>query len=194
MAGLRERNKIRAMRELQAVALDLFTEEGFDAVTVEDVAAAGAVSPSTIYRYFGNKERLVVWDEADRDITVELTQRLGKQEPMLAVRDSLIAAFADIDDEAPLLRRVRFIYATPQVHAAAVEQELADEAKLAAAFAAAGGRRQPNLEDSVYAGACMAALGAAIEHWQSTDGKHQLPELIAQAFGTLTARGADFAN
>ena len=187
MVSLRERNKIRTMRELQTLALDLFTQDGFDSVTIEDVASAGGVSPSTIYRYFGTKERLVVWDENDRDITIELTRRLGKQEPIPAVRDSLIAAFADTADATPLLRRVQFIYATPQVHAAAVEQELADQAELAEAFAAVAGRKTPNLEDSVYAGACMAALSAAVEHWQAEKGKRQLPELIAEAFDSLTA-------
>ena len=174
------------MRELQAWALELFTREGFDEVTVEDIAAAGGVSPSTIYRYFGTKERLVVWDANDRDITDELTPRLGKQEPMSAVRDSLLAAFGDVADSEALLRRVQFIYATPQVHAAAVEQELTDRAELAAGFAAAGGRKQPNLEDTVHAGACMAALSAAIEHWQAEDGRRRLSELIAAAFDALS--------
>lgn len=185
MTGLRERNRIRAMRELQTLALELFTKEGFDQVTVEDIAAAGGVSPSTIYRYFGTKERLVVWDENDREITVALTRRLGKDEPMTAVRDSLISAFSDIADSEALLRRVQFIYATPQVHAAAVERQLTDQADLAAAFAAVAGRSQPNLEDGVYAGACMAALSAAIEHWQSEDGRNPLPDLIGRAFAAL---------
>ena len=173
------------MRELQELALGLFIERGFDSVTVEDVGAAGGVSSSTIYRYFRTKEGLVVWDETDRDITIELTRRLGKQKPISAVRDSLIAAFADIADPTPLLRRVQFIYATPQVHAAAVEQQLTDQAELAEAFASVAGRKRPNLEDSVHAGACMAALGAAIEHWQAEDGKHELPALIAAAFDAL---------
>ena len=187
MAGLRERNKIRTMRELQQLALDMFTREGFEAVTVEDLAAAGGVSPSTIYRYFGTKERLVVWDETDRDITIELTRRLGKQEPKSAVRDALIAAFEDLEDSSALLRRVQFIYDTPQVHAAAVQQDLTDQAELAAAFATVGRRKKPSLEDSVHAGACMAALGAAIEHWQANDGRRPLPRLIAEAFDALVA-------
>lgn len=173
------------MRELQELALDLFVEGGFDAVTVEDIATAGSVSPSTIYRYFGTKERLVVWDETDRDITVELTRRLGKQDPMPAVRDSLIAAFEDMADPRTLLRRVQFIYATPQVHAAAVEQQITDQASLAGAFAAIAGRKSPNLEDAVHAGACMATLGAAIEYWQSEDGRERLPDVIAEAFEAL---------
>ena len=185
MVSLRERNKTRTMRELQGSALDLFVERGFDQVTVEDVAAAGGVSPSTIYRYFGTKERIVIWDEADRNITAELTRRLGRQPPMEAVRDSLIATFADIANLSRLLRRVQFIYATPQVHAAAVEQQLADQAELAAAFATASGRKQPSLEDSVLAGACTAALGAAVEHWQAGDGRASLPELITEAFEAL---------
>ena len=63
MAGLREQWRRSAKRTIQARALDLFEERGFDAVTIEAVAAAAGVSPSSVYRYFGTKEGLVVFDE-----------------------------------------------------------------------------------------------------------------------------------
>ena len=53
------------MRTIQEKALDLFDERGFDAVTIEEIAAAAEVSPSSVYRYFGTKEGLVVADEFD---------------------------------------------------------------------------------------------------------------------------------
>src|SRR5512142_2032759 len=63
--GLRERWRISAMRTIQERALDLFDERGFDAVTIEEIAAAAEVSPSSVYRYFGTKAGLIVADEFD---------------------------------------------------------------------------------------------------------------------------------
>ena len=53
------------MRTIQERALDLFDARGFDAVTIEEIAAAAEVSPSSVYRYFGTKEGLIVADEFD---------------------------------------------------------------------------------------------------------------------------------
>src|SRR5664279_5481895 len=63
--GLRARWRINAMRTIQESALDLFDARGFDAVTIEEIAAAAEVSPSSVYRYFGTKEGLLVADEFD---------------------------------------------------------------------------------------------------------------------------------
>lgn len=183
--SLRQRNRIRAMRELQEIALDRFEREGFDTVTVDQVAADAGVSPSTVYRYFGTKEGIVVWDEVDRDIDAQLVARLGKQPPIEAFRDSLIATFSDDEANQALLRRVRFMYATPQIHAAAIEAELEDQEELATSFALVGGRKRPSVADDVLAATCMAALGVAINHWQESEGKSKLSQLIAEAFAAL---------
>ena len=64
------------MRDLQELALGMFESQGFDSVTVEDVAASGGVSASTIYRYFGTKERLITWDETDNDLEADVRKLL----------------------------------------------------------------------------------------------------------------------
>ncbi|HEX5587744.1 MAG TPA: TetR family transcriptional regulator, partial [Acidimicrobiia bacterium] len=42
--------------EIEAIALELFAESGYDSVTVEQVARAAGISESTFFRYFPTQE------------------------------------------------------------------------------------------------------------------------------------------
>src|ERR1039458_5497120 len=64
-AGLRERKQARTRASLREHALRLFGEQGYHATTVEQIAAAAEVSPSTFFRYFPTKEDLVLQDDMD---------------------------------------------------------------------------------------------------------------------------------
>src|ERR1044072_9530674 len=63
--GLRERWRRDARRTIQERALDLFDERGFANVTIEQIATAAEVSASSVYRFFGTKEGLIVADDLD---------------------------------------------------------------------------------------------------------------------------------
>ncbi|NEA35266.1 TetR/AcrR family transcriptional regulator [Streptomyces sp. SID13031] len=58
--GLRELKRERTRRLISDKAFELFTDHGFGRTTVEQIAAAAEVGPSTLYRYFPTKERLVL--------------------------------------------------------------------------------------------------------------------------------------
>jgi AcrR family transcriptional regulator len=58
--GLRELKRERTRRLISDKAFELFTDRGFGQTTVEQIAAAAEVGPSTLYRYFPTKERLVL--------------------------------------------------------------------------------------------------------------------------------------
>ena len=58
--GLRERKKQRTRELIAARALELFSERGYHATTVADIAAAAEVSKPTLFRYFPTKEDLVL--------------------------------------------------------------------------------------------------------------------------------------
>lgn len=175
------------MRSAQQVALDLFEQRGFDDVTVADVAAEVGVAASTIYRHFSTKEALVMWDEHDDETSDVLVHHLrnGKR-PVEAIQLAFVDALAARYDESEFqLRRIRYIYATEQVHAAAVEADLANRDELAAGLAHFLPRSERPAAP-VIAGATLAALDVAIDNWQQAKGKRTLAACIAEAFGYLT--------
>ncbi|MEL7207063.1 MAG: TetR family transcriptional regulator [Actinomycetota bacterium] len=181
-SSLRSRRKLESMREIQSVAIAQFTERGFDAVTVGDLASAVGTSESTLYRYFGTKEGLVTWQEYEPALQAALLRRLVEQPPVDAIRDAHVEALAPAFDVGQLAR-ITFIYGTPQVHAAAVEQSYLQHASLSRSLVGATG--ESALAADVVAGACLSAVDVATDHWQQAAGKVPLDELLVDAFDAL---------
>lgn len=119
--GLRERKK-RATRQLISdVATALFSERGFDNVTVDDVAAAADVAKMTVFNYFARKEDLL-FDRSDepRQLLCDRLATRGAQAPLAALRalvhelveqrhqlvkmTPVVAGFWNVVAESPALR------------------------------------------------------------------------------------------
>lgn len=99
MPGLRERKKARTRAAIQSAALRLFRERGYDDTTVEQVAEAAEVAPSTVFRYFPTKEDLVVSDDYDPFIVHALRAQPPELTPIQAVRRALQAALNELSPE-----------------------------------------------------------------------------------------------
>jgi AcrR family transcriptional regulator len=95
--GLRERKKARTRASLREHALRLFRAQGYAATTVEQIAEAAEVSPSTFFRYFPTKEDVVLQDDFD-PIAIE---RFEAQPPGLSPVAALRAAMREALASAP---------------------------------------------------------------------------------------------
>src|ERR1700691_3962855 len=92
--GLRERKKARTRAALREHALRLFREQGYQATTVEQIAAAAEVSPSTFFRYFPTKEDLVLQDDMDTRMVAAFARQPRELAPIAAVRGAMREAWA----------------------------------------------------------------------------------------------------
>jgi AcrR family transcriptional regulator len=81
--GLRERKKQKTREEISAAAMALFTERGFDAVTVAEIARAADVSEKTVFNYFPAKEDLVA--HRGIELTKALIDAVREQPPGVSV-------------------------------------------------------------------------------------------------------------
>jgi AcrR family transcriptional regulator len=182
----RARRRIAAMRRVQEAALELFEARGFAAVTIEEIAAAAEVGPATVYRHFGTKERIVLWDDYDPELFREIAERLPGRPVLDAVLDGLIAALGPVyaRDGARILRRSRLAFAIPAVAAVAAADLRALRQGLAELFVTRRAARA-GLEADVLAAAVTGTLEVALAHWVHADGKPALATIFRRAFRHL---------
>ena len=89
--GLRERKKAKTRAAIRQHALRLFREQGYQATTVEQIATAAEVSPSTFFRYFPTKEDVIVRDDMDE----RMFEAFERQPPSMSPTEALRAAIRD---------------------------------------------------------------------------------------------------
>jgi AcrR family transcriptional regulator len=185
--GLRERQRAAAIRRIQEAALDLFDERGFENVTIEEIAAAADISPSSVYRYLGTKEGIVLYDEFDFRLIDAVEAELASHPPVEAVRRALasvMAAFFGRDEELAR-RKLRYAFENPHLHAAMTQQVDRFSQLVADALARATSRTPGELDIQVVASTLVWALTAAARIWHAEGYARPLQPLLDEALGVV---------
>jgi AcrR family transcriptional regulator len=105
-AGLRERKKVKTRDALSRAALDLFRSRGYEATTVDDIAASIDVSKRTFFRYFEGKEDVLLRFQRDvADLMLEeLVRRPERETPLVALRTAGSHAIEQVAARLPAYR------------------------------------------------------------------------------------------
>jgi AcrR family transcriptional regulator len=183
------------MRRIQDIALDLFESEGYGAVTIERIAAAADVSPSSVYRYFGTKEGIVLWDEYDPVWIGQLLEEISTQPPMAALRRAAEVLIIGplTTDEAYVQRRTRLIMEEPSIEASSALALYQAAELIGKTLSDALGREHGDLEIQLLSHALVGAITGAIHHWYESGFVTPLGALLQQALDALD-RGFRFAD
>ena len=163
---VRDAKKAATRRAMVEQAVALFDEFGFEATTVDDIAAAAGCSQRTFFRHFASKED-VVFDGLPERLS-ELAQFLdavpADESAWAAVRDSLRQMTRQFTDEDPELSevRIRLWMTEPMLYARWTEISLTWEREVARFLSSRrSGADEFDIDSEVVAAAVITALRAA---------------------------------
>lgn len=142
VTSLRERKKAKTRRTIQEQALRLFAEQGYDATTVEQIAEAAEVSPSTFFRYFPTKEDAVTQDDYDPLLMEAIKAQPPDLPPLTTLRAAFRTAFEAMEPEEldRMLSRTKLTTSVPALRARTMEGLYSTIEMLAGAVAERAGR------------------------------------------------------
>ena len=167
--GLRERKKARTRAAIREHAFRLFREQGYDATTVEQIAEAAEVSPSTFFRYFPTKEDVVLQDDMDLLWLEAVKAQPPDLGPVAALRAGMRDAFASVPAKefAQIREGMRLALTVPAVRARSLDEFARTIGIIAAALAERSGRDVADPNIRVFAG---AVVGVAMAAWFAAPG------------------------
>ncbi|MEU8759806.1 TetR family transcriptional regulator [Streptomyces sp. NPDC048659] len=187
--GLRERKKLRTRAAIRRATFRLVSEQGYEATTVEQIAAAAEVSPSTVARYFPVKEDILLTDDQDALLEARLRARPAGEEPLESLRavvlDAVATALAHEPEEIRL--RARLMTEIPAIRARLTETTAESGRRLSRAVAERTGRAPDDLEVRVFTAAVLGALREATLHWAEHGQGDDLVPLLDRTVDTLKA-------
>src|SRR5438132_551575 len=185
-SGLRERRKRLTAAELEAAALRLFGERGFDSVTVDDIAAEADVSRRTFFRYFASKEDVLLADHFVQ--LARLRDAMAARPPdepiLTALRNALLSMTGDFEDRKEMvILRGRIMRDTPSLQARSlVHQKAWEDAMQEMVAERLHVDPTVDLRPGVVSAATLAAMRVAYTNWLTTGATG---DLIAQTTEAL---------
>ncbi|MGW0235264.1 TetR/AcrR family transcriptional regulator [Streptomyces sp. NPDC002996] len=185
--GLRERKKLKTRVAIRRATYRLIGEQGYEATTIEQIAAAAEVSPSTVFRYFPTKEDIVLTDEYDPVMVSMLRARPADEPPLESLRIILTGAVAAILENEPeeMRMRTRLMLEVPALRARMTETMAETSQLLARPIADRAGRDPDDLEVRVFTAAVMGALRETLVHWGERGRQDDLVALVDRTLDVL---------
>ncbi|MFI6872557.1 TetR/AcrR family transcriptional regulator [Streptomyces sp. NPDC050400] len=142
--NLRELKKQRTRNALLRSALELFTSQGFDRTTVDEIAEACEVSQRTFFRYFANKEEaaFAVQEMVESRFVAALRERPLEESPFEAMRQTVLGTWdalsRSVEEVIPVelhMRTYQMIESTPSLLAAHLRRSIELEEEIAQVIA-----------------------------------------------------------
>jgi AcrR family transcriptional regulator len=188
----RQRKKTATRDRIRASALRLFRDQGYDATTVEQIAATAGVSHVTFFRYFPTKQDVALSDSYDPLISSLIAQTPATWPLIDRIRTALLQGLTQVydTDRDMLLAQNKLIVCTPALRERLWADQMATQQQILQALSAGQKDRHPSFQTRVTVAACLAAATTAVLTWVENDGIPELPDLLNEAFETLTDSSA----
>ena len=177
--------------EVAEIAFRLFTEQGFDKTTVDQIAAEAGLSRTTFFRYFGTKEDVVLGKMAEvgHDVAAALAARPDDERPWDSLRRALdVITQTDPGDPDRSRNLIRLLNDACALMTRQWDKTEGWQSMLAPEISRRLGGSAPgnDLRAWALAASAIACLNAALDAWTAGGGKDPLSTLLDQAMGALS--------
>jgi AcrR family transcriptional regulator len=192
--GMRERTRRIVRSELTVVAQDLFVEHGYDATTVDQIAAAAGMSKRTFFRYFASKDDLVIgkYDLFGDKMADALTTRPADEPVWQSLRrvfDIVVGYMEDPQQRARNDAMERIVQSTPTLNAGYLQKVSRMQRLLVDGVRARLTNPQADLSDprpAAIVGAAFACLIAAQTTWSACGQNRPFTELLDESMAAVS--------
>ncbi len=184
---LRARKKVKARRAMEDVALELFAQQGFEATTVEQIAARAEVSTTTFCRYFRTKADVILGDH-NRQLPALLEAVLARpaeENDLAAVRHALQEAWTQAIDPRRTALNQRAIAQSYVLRGVSYDIGNAWIVAIAEALAQRRGLAGADERSSYAARVGLGVFGAVVEEWVATGCSLNLREEVDRGFDVM---------
>jgi AcrR family transcriptional regulator len=180
--GLRERKKQKTREAIQREAMRLFEKQGYDETTIEQIAEAADISPSTFFNYFPTKEDVVIFDRYDPIMASMLLSRPADEPLSVTVRAAMQGLARVIQpDRDIVLARAKLGLEVPALRARFWGEVERARDLIAGIIAARSGRDAADFEIRVLAMAIVTVSFEGSLEWIRQDGRGDMMDLATQA-------------
>jgi AcrR family transcriptional regulator len=181
--GLRELKKERTRQTVQQVAIRLFNQHGYAATTVEQIAAAAEISPATFYRYYSDKEDVVLSLDSSLFIEQVVTECPAEATLELIVQTLYQRLAAWFEGERELIvARYRLIRSVAELKGRSPIRREATRNLLCDLIAPRFSLPSDNYELRFAVAIAVAAKTEAVAYWAVKGGHESLDSLLTDAF------------
>lgn len=179
--GLRQRKKQQTHEQLRRVAFELFEQRGFEATTIEEIAAGAGVSPRTVFRYFDTKHDLLITalNDLHRRVVELVEARPAGEPPLVAACSATIVACYEFDNELTA-RSFALIASDTSLNARALELRWQWMFKLGQELAKRAGHQQPGPLEIVASGTALGVMDGALRRWSASKRQWPLPQVMRE--------------
>jgi AcrR family transcriptional regulator len=193
---LRERTRRAVQKEITDAANTLFVEQGYEATTIDDIAAAVGMSQRSVFRYFPTKEDIVVgkFDFVADEMLGALRARPADEPVWESLRRvfDLLVPYVDAPGKHEVAEPMqRIVFSTPPLFASYLQklQQMQDAVVTALQErAAAAGTPYPDEDPAPRAltGAAFGCLIAAQHSWLAGGATATFADTLDRAMAAIT--------
>jgi AcrR family transcriptional regulator len=186
--GLRERKRRETLQRITEAGTRLFIAHGYEATTLDAIAAEAGISRRTFFYYFKSKDEILLAMQGGLGemLAAALAQEPAEDRPIRAVRDAMVRISAAYDP-AEMLVLDRLMRSSETVMARKQASYVQHEATL---FSALRERwPQPGRETALRLVAMLSigALRVSLETFNREEGRRPIAVVLNEAFDALEA-------